>query len=74
MSQMKPMKMAFKTLFLISLVILFSLFFRFFGFQIFNSMLVISSAPPQDLNEKMLRYILLMSFAVLYVLRDWIKK
>ncbi|PIQ77206.1 MAG: hypothetical protein COT85_03480 [Chlamydiae bacterium CG10_big_fil_rev_8_21_14_0_10_42_34] len=68
------MKVILKVLLILIGVISMGLLVFTFGFQFLNSLVVISSAPPADLNDKLIKYIVIMFVACLYLLKDWIRK
>jgi hypothetical protein len=68
------MKSITKILLILGIILLFAFLLRTFGFQILNSIVCTSSAPPADLDKRIGAYILLMSAIALFFLRNWIKK
>jgi hypothetical protein len=68
------MRIALKIAFILVAVVCFGILLRTFGFQFLNSIVVTSSAPPPDLDKRLILFILVMSCISLLWLKDWIKK
>lgn len=68
------LRIALKVGLILVLVIGFGVLMRTFGFQFLNSVMVTSSAPPPDLDKRLVILILIMSCMSLIFFKDWIKK
>jgi hypothetical protein len=71
---MSATKVSLKILLILLLVSCFGFLLRAFGFQFLNSLVVTSSAPPANLDQRLVLYIVIMSLISLIILKDWIKK